>query len=67
MQDEYKPIFSPRVRQTIYIIVTMGTAVVVPLWVAGILNDVVMAVWSSVSGAASLLAGFNVTQSLRNK
>lgn len=50
----------PKVRIAIYITVVMGTAVLVPLNVAGIVNDVVMSVWTSVSGAAALLAAFNV-------
>lgn len=50
-----------RVRATIYVLVVMGTAVLVPLNVAGVVNDVVLSVWTSVSGAASLLAALNVT------
>ncbi len=53
----------PRVRATIYVLVVMGTAVLVPLNVAGIISDVVMSVWTSVSGAASLLAALNVSRS----
>lgn len=49
-----------RVRATIYILVVMGTAVLVPLNVAGVVGDVVMSVWTSVAGAASALAAFNV-------
>lgn len=48
------------VRVAIYIIVVLGTAVLVPLNLYGVVNEVIMAVWTSVSGAASLLAAFNV-------
>lgn len=51
---------SPKVRAWIYIIVVMITAIVVPLNLAGIVNNVVMSVWTSVSGAAVLLARLNV-------
>lgn len=53
--------FPPAVRATIYILVVMGTAVLVPLNVAGVVSNTVMSVWTSVSGAASLLAALNVT------
>lgn len=49
-----------KVRKAIYVLVVLGTAVVVPLHQAGIVPDVVVSVWTSVSGAASLLAAFNV-------
>lgn len=49
------------VRAAIYVIVVIGTAVVVPLHAAGVMNDIVMAVWTSVSGAAAGLAALNVT------
>lgn len=52
---------SPKVRAWIYITVVIGTAVIVPLYAAQVVNDVIMAVWTSVSGAASLLAGLNVS------
>lgn len=52
---------SPQVRAIIYIIVVIGTAIIVPLHEAKIFPDVVLSVWASVSGAASALAGFNVT------
>ena len=48
------------VRKAIYIIIVLGTAVIVPLNLYGIVPDVTMAVWTSVSGAASLLAALNV-------
>lgn len=51
---------SPKVRAWIYIIVVMITAIIVPLNLAGIVNNVVMSVWTSVSGAAVLLARLNV-------
>lgn len=50
----------PNVRATIYVLVVLGTAVVVPLNLAHILSDTVMAVWTSVAGAASGLAAFNM-------
>ena len=53
---------SPKVRAIIYILVVLGTAVVVPLNQAGIISDVVLSVWTSVSGAASLLAALNVKE-----
>lgn len=52
--------FPPKVRATIYVLVVLGSAVLVPLHVAHIIPDVVMSVWESVSGAASLLAALNV-------
>jgi hypothetical protein len=54
--------FPPVVRKTIYIIVVIGTAVLVPLNIASIVPDVAMNVWNSVAGAASLLAAFNVNK-----
>jgi hypothetical protein len=50
-----------KVRAALYITVVMGTAVLVPLNLAGVVSDTVMAVWTSVSGAASMLAAFNVS------
>lgn len=50
-----------KVRAGIYVVVVLGTAVIVPLNTAGILPDVVLAVWSSLAGAASLLAALNIT------
>lgn len=50
-----------RVRAIIYITVVLGTALLVPLNVAGIVSDTILAVWTSVAGAASGLAAFNVT------
>ena len=52
--------FPPKVRAAIYILVVLGTSVLVPLNVAHVVNDVVLSVWTSVSGAASLLAALNV-------
>lgn len=51
-----------KVRATIYVLIVMGTAVLVPLNVAGVVSDLVMSVWTSVSGAASLLAVLNVSK-----
>lgn len=55
-------VFPPRVRVAIYVCVVMGTAVLVPLNVAHVVSDLVMSVWTSVSGAASLLAAINVAK-----
>lgn len=49
-----------KVRQVIYVIVVLGTAVLVPLEAANVIDTLVLTVWSSVSGAAALLAAFNV-------
>lgn len=54
-------IFPRKVRVAIYITVVLGTAVLVPLNVAGVVSDVVLAVWTSVAGAASGLAALNVS------
>lgn len=51
---------SPKTRQLIYIVVVMGTSVIVPLHQFHVVSDLVMAVWSGFSGSASLLAAFNV-------
>lgn len=50
----------PKVRKAIYVTAFMGTALLAPLDLAGVIPHVVLAVWSSVSGAACLLAGVNV-------
>jgi hypothetical protein len=49
-----------KLRATIYVLVVLGTAVLVPLNIFHIVSDVVMAVWTSVGGAASGLAALNV-------
>jgi len=54
---------SPKVRAAIYIAVVIGTSVIVPLHQAGVVSDVIFSVWTSVAGAASLLAAINVTSS----
>jgi hypothetical protein len=51
----------PKVRVLIYVLVVLGTAVLVPLNVGHVVSDLIMSVWTSVSGAASLLAASNVT------
>lgn len=51
--------FPAPVRKTIYVIVVLVTAVLVPLQVAGVVSDLVLAVWTSVAGAASGLAALN--------
>lgn len=55
-------IFPARIRTIIYVVVVMGSAVLVPLNVAHVVSDLVMAVWTSVSGAASGLAALNITR-----
>jgi NCAIR mutase (PurE)-related protein len=50
----------PKIRAAIYIIVVIGTATLLPLNLAGVVDNVVLSVWTSVSGAASLLAALNV-------
>lgn len=52
--------FPSQVRQGIYITVVLGTAIVVPLHAGGVVSDLVLNVWASLSGAASLLASLNV-------
>jgi hypothetical protein len=51
----------PKVRAAVYIVVVLGTALLVPLNIAGVVNNTIMSVWTSVSAAASLLAAINVT------
>lgn len=55
-------VFPPKVRAAIYVMVVLGTAVIVPLNVANVVSDLVMSVWTSVCGAASALAAFNITK-----
>jgi hypothetical protein len=50
----------PKVRAAIYVTVVLGTALLVPLHTAHAVSDLVMNVWTSLSGAASLLAVVNV-------
>lgn len=50
------------VRQAIYVTVVIGTALVVPLNASGIIPDWVALVWTSLAGAASLLASGNVNK-----
>lgn len=52
---------SPNVRAVLYVVVVFGTALLVPLNAAHVVSDVVMSVWTSVAGAASALAAFNVS------
>ena len=54
-----------KIRKAIYVAVVLGTAVLVPLHAAGVVNDVILAVWTSVSGAASILAAVNVTDDIQ--
>ena len=54
-------IFPPKIRAAIYILVVLGTAVMVPLHAGEVVSDLVFNVFTSVSGAASLLAALNVS------
>lgn len=54
--------FPPKVRATIYVLVVMGTAILVPLDAANVINHLVMQVWTSVAGAASALAALNIAK-----
>lgn len=56
---------SPKVRTLIYVAVVMGTALMVPLHVGEVVSDLVFNVWTSVSGAASLLAALNVSGTVK--
>lgn len=49
------------VRAAIYVGVLLGTAILVPLHASHAVSDLVMAVWTSLSGAASGLAYLNVS------
>jgi hypothetical protein len=55
-------LFPPKVRKVIYVLVVMGTAIVVPLHAGDVVSDLVLSLWTSVAGAASALAAFNVTK-----
>jgi len=55
--------FPASVRKTIYVLIVLGTAVLVPLNVAGLVSNLIMAVWTSVAGAASGLAALNTPKS----
>lgn len=54
-------IFPAKVRTAIYVIVVIGTAILVPLDAADVVSELVMSVWTSVAGAASALAALNVS------
>lgn len=56
-------VFPPKVRVTIYVLVVIGTAVLVPLHAGEVVSDLVFNVWTSVAGAASALAALNVARS----
>lgn len=55
-------ILPPKVRAAIYITVVMGTAILVPLNIGHVVSDLIMSVWTSFAGAASLLAAVNVSK-----
>ena len=54
-------VFPPNVRKVIYVLVVLGTAVLVPLNNSGVVSDLWMSVWTSLSGAVSALAYLNVS------
>lgn len=54
--------FPPQVRAAIYVLVVLGGAILVPLNATGNVSDTVLAVYSSVAAAASLLARLNVSK-----
>ena len=47
------------VRALIYVVGVLGTALIVPLYAAGAISDLFLAVWTSLLGAASGLARLN--------
>lgn len=53
-----------KVRAGIYITIALGTAVLVPLHQFDYIPEVAMAIWTSLSGAASLLAALNVQEDI---
>lgn len=55
-------IFPAKVRAIIYVLVVIGTAVLVPLHAGEVVSDLVFNVWTSVAGAASALAALNITR-----
>lgn len=57
-------IFPPKVRAIIYVVVVVGTAVLVPLNASGVVSDIVLQVFTSVAGAASALAALNVSNKI---
>jgi hypothetical protein len=52
-------IFPQKVRAAIYVLVTLGTAIIVPLHAGGVINDLFFNVWTSVTGATTALAALN--------
>lgn len=52
-------VFPQKVRATIYVIVTLGTAAIVPLHAGGVISDLFFSVWTSVTGATTALAALN--------
>lgn len=50
----------PQVRMAIYVVVVIGTAVIVPLHSENVVSDLLFNVWTSLSAAASALAAYNV-------
>lgn len=55
-------IFPPKVRTAIYMLVVIGTAILVPLHAGEVVSDLVFNVFTSVAGAASALAALNVAR-----
>lgn len=58
-------LFPPKVRAAIYVLVVLGTAVLVPLHAGGAVSDLVFNVWTSVCGAASALAALNISKNTK--
>lgn len=55
-------IFPKKVRATIYVLVVLGTAIVVPLDAANAIPDLAAVIWNSIAGAASALAALNIAK-----
>lgn len=53
---------SYKIRAIVYVLVVIGTAILVPLNAGGVVSELVMNVWTSLAGAASMLAALNVTR-----
>lgn len=58
-------VFPVKVRATIYVLVVIGTAVLVPLHAGNVVSDLVFNVFTSVAGAASALAALNIQRNAK--
>lgn len=56
-ETPYNP--SSRVRAVIYVVLVLGTAVVLPLHEASMVSDLVLKLWLSLSAAGHVLARLN--------